>query len=113
MNPAIEQEYTILDFKPILRYCYLYSVPHGGVLEQDIEAERLPLCAVMVKQGLLSITVRPDDKKVYCITKKGAVLLPAPDLFQCVASTATEWLKVREETNIRPIFHGPFHSRVK
>ena len=113
MIAAEQQEYTILDFKPILRYCYLHSVPHGGVLEQDIDSEKLPLCADMVRRGLLTITVRPDEKKVYCITKRGAVLLPAPDLFQCVAQTATEWLKMREETNICPLFHGPFFSRVK
>ena len=113
MMPAEQHEYTILDFKPILRYCYLYSVPHGGVLEQDIEPEKLPLCDDMVRRGLLSVTVRPDHKKVYCITRKGAVLLPAPDLFQCVAQTATKWLKMKEETNVRPVFHGPFFSRVR
>jgi len=113
MNVAPEQEFTILDFKPILRYCYLYSVPHGGVLEQDIEPEKLSLYTDMVKKGLLSVTVRPDQKKVYCITRRGAVLLPAPDLFECVATTATGWLRLREETNIRPLFHGPFFSRVK
>lgn len=109
---SLPEEFTILDFKPILRYCYMNSVPHGGVLEQEIDREQWPLYNDMVERGLLSITVRPDDKKVYCITRRGAVLLPPPDLFQCLASTSVEWLKVMEETNIRPIFYGPFFSRV-
>lgn len=109
----LAEDRTVVDFLPQLEYCYMNSVPLGGVLEEDVPPEQRDLYEEMVEQGLLSVTTRLAGDKIFCITMKGAVLLPLPTLQECLTAVAVGWMEVLNKTNIRPIYYGPFHTRVE
>jgi hypothetical protein len=109
----LAEQTSVVDFLPQLEYCYRNSVPLGGVLEEDIPPEQRDMYEDMAEKGLLSVTTRLTGDRIFCITMKGAILLPLPILQDCLTNVAVGWMEVMNRTNIRPIYYGPFHTRVE
>lgn len=110
MNTAAE---VLNLYTTIICRIYKNSVPLGGVLIEELSDIESILLEEMISEGLLSTTTRLNGSTIISVTKKAVMLIPPKEWLILHLDTDLQWRKTKNDSNVRPLYHGPFHCRVK